>query len=233
MLPKNPRHLPPAMQNEECGRYLALLNRRRAAFRVKRAFDILLSLCALAALLPLLLLIALLVGLTSQGGALFCQTRVGQNLKRFTILKFRTMRASDNRCALPLTVRDDPRITPLGRFLRKLHLDELPQLINVLKGDMSFVGPRPEVERYVRQYTPRQLATLLIPCGITCTASLVYKDENNLLTASDDPETCYLRDILPVKTEYNLAYLERFSLGEDIKIILQTALSVIGVTPRV
>lgn len=225
MLAKDIHSLPQRMQNRETEKYLLLLNRRRGTFVRKRVFDIVVSVVLLIVLLPLMLVIALLVGLTSRGGVFFRQQRVKQNLEPYSILKFRTMRA-DLKSTLQLTTKDDARITPVGRWLRRLHLDELPQLLNVLKGDMSLVGPRPEVPRYVEQYRDKWLATLLIPCGITCTSSLYFANESELMEKGEDAEACYLNEILPAKMEHNLRYLRDITLWGDIKILLQTALSV-------
>ncbi len=230
MLARDVKSLPQRMHNRETEKYLSLLNRRRGTLALKRAFDILASLLLLILLLPLFLPVALLVGLTSRGGVFFHQQRVKQNMELFYILKFRTMRVGSAN-TLQLTTKNDSRITPVGRWLRRLHLDEMPQLVNVLTGDMSLVGPRPEVPRYVEQYTDKWLATLLVPCGLTCTSSLYFRNENDLLEKSEDAEKCYLEEILPVKMDYNLKYVRDITIPRDMKILLQTALSVFNHPP--
>ncbi|MFA9381075.1 MAG: sugar transferase [Acetanaerobacterium sp.] len=226
MLARNINDLPANMHGHECKRYLDLLQARRGTLACKRALDALLSALGLAVLLPLFLIVALLVGATSQGGVLFVQERIGQNMRPFHILKFRTMRPAKTGSALALTTKNDARITAVGRILRKVHLDELPQLLNVLRGDMSIVGPRPEVPRYVSRYTDRYLATLLVPPGITCTSSIHFRNENDLLKDSVDAEKCYLDTILPAKMAYNLSYISDVRLSTDIKIVLRTAWTV-------
>ena len=186
----------------------------------KRAFDIVCAALGLLVLSPVLLLCALLVGLTSPGGVLFRQERIGRNGVPFTIYKFRSMR-KDN-AGLKISTSSDSRITPVGRVLRKTKLDELPQLWNVLKGDMSFVGPRPEVREYTDLYTDEQRQVLLLRPGITGLASIRFRNENDLLTASDDPNRTYIEQIMPKKIELDLEYIPHASVFYDIKLIIQT-----------
>ena len=172
---------------------------------VKRAFDILVSALALLILLPVLLLLGLLVATTSPGGAFFRQVRVGRNGNEFGLLKFRSMRP-DSEAKGQITVGGrDPRITAVGYFLRRSKLDELPQLINVLVGDMSIVGPRPEVPKYVALYTPEQQEVLRVRPGITSAASIAYIDENELLGRSTDPERTYVEQVMPAKLDLDVA----------------------------
>ena len=186
----------------------------------KRAFDILCSFLGLTVLSPVLLVVSVLVAVTSPGGVFFRQERIGKDGKPFRIFKFRSMR-KDN-AGLKITTGNDSRITPVGRFLRKSKIDELPQLINVLVGDMSFVGPRPEVADYVNLYTPYQRQVLLVRPGITGLASIRFRNENDLLTASDDPNRTYVEQIMPRKIDLDLEYIPHASVFYDIKLIFQT-----------
>ena len=191
----------------------------------KRLFDIVCAALGLLVLSPVLLVCALLVGLTSPGGVLFRQERIGKDGVPFTIYKFRSMR-KDN-AGLKISTSRDTRITPVGRVLRKTKIDELPQLWNVLKGDMSFVGPRPEVREYTDLYTPEQRQVLLLRPGITGLASIRYRNENELLTASDDPNRTYIEEIMPAKLALDLEYIPRACVSYDIKLILETLVTVV------
>lgn len=191
----------------------------------KRLFDMVCAALGLLVLSPVLLVCALLVGLTSPGGVLFRQERVGKDGVPFTIYKFRSMR-KDN-AGLKISTSRDTRITPVGRVLRKTKLDELPQLWNVLKGDMSFVGPRPEVREYTDLYTPEQRQVLLLRPGITGLASIRYRNENELLTASDDPNRTYIEEIMPAKLALDMEYIPRACVSYDIKLILETLVTVV------
>ncbi len=222
MLAKDINQLPVRMQGEQCRYYLALLQQKRATFACKRLLDIVASAVGLLALMPLFVVVCLAVGLSSRGGVFFLQERVGQNLRPFFIIKFRTMTSSNKDGDLPLTTKNDHRVTAVGRVLRRLHLDELPQLVNVLKGDMSLVGPRPEVWCYVNHYTDAFYATLLIKPGITCTSSIHFRNENELLEQSGDTEREYLTHILPIKMVHNLDYLKQVGVWSDVRIIVAT-----------
>lgn len=191
-----------------------------ATMACKRAFDILCSFLGLTVLSPVLLVLSVLVAVTSPGGVFFRQERIGKDGRPFRIFKFRSMR-KDN-AGLKITTGNDSRITPVGRFLRKSKIDELPQLINVLVGDMSFVGPRPEVADYVNLYTPYQRQVLLVRPGITGLASIRFRNENDLLTASDDPNRTYVEQIMPRKIDLDLEYIPHASVFYDIKLIFQT-----------
>ena len=191
-----------------------------ATMACKRAFDILCSFLGLTVLSPVLLVVSVLVAVTSPGGVFFRQERIGKDGKPFCIFKFRSMR-KDN-AGLKITTGNDSRITPVGRFLRKSKIDELPQLINVLVGDMSLVGPRPEVADYVDLYTPYQRQVLLVRPGITGLASIRFRNENDLLTASDDPNRTYIEQIMPRKIDLDLEYIPHASVFYDIKLIFQT-----------
>lgn len=191
----------------------------------KRLFDIVCAALGLLILSPVLLVCALLVGLTSPGGVLFRQERIGKDGVPFTIYKFRSMR-KDN-AGLKISTSRDTRITPVGRVLRKTKLDELPQLWNVLKGDMSFVGPRPEVREYTDLYTPEQRQVLMVRPGITGLASIRYRNENELLTASSDPNRTYIEEVMPAKLALDLKYIPRACVSYDIKLIWETLVTVV------
>jgi len=187
-----------------------------------RSFDVLAASIGLVLLAPAFALIALVIRSTSPGPAFFRQVRIGREARPFRIYKFRTMRVDAESVGGQLTVGADPRVTPFGAFLRRHKIDELPQLINVVRGDMGLVGPRPEVPRYVAHYDERQRRVLKVRPGITDPASVAFKDENAMLVASADPETTYLTELMPAKLEMNLAYLERRTLWTDLTVILQT-----------
>lgn len=188
---------------------------------LKRIFDITLSLFGLIILLPFMLIIAILIKIDSKGPVFFKQIRVTKNGKEFKIFKYRTMRVGSDKYS-QITVGKDDRITKIGSFLRKYKLDEIPQLINVLIGDMSLVGPRPEVPKYVALYTDEQKEILKVRAGITDYASIEFSDENDLLASEEDPEKAYIEKIMPKKIELNKKYLSEISILTDIKIILLT-----------
>ncbi|MCO6482494.1 MAG: sugar transferase [Flavobacteriales bacterium] len=194
----------------------------------KRAFDIGFAIVFLVLLSPLLVLFPVAVALTSPGGAFFRQVRVGRHGREFRLLKFRTMRpGSEAQGQLTIGGRD-PRITGVGYFLRKTKLDELPQLWNVLVGEMSVVGPRPEVPKYVALYNAEQRAVLSVRPGITGMASIDYIDENELLARSADPERAYIEEVMPAKLALDLRYVREQSFALDLKIILATVGRVFG-----
>ncbi|PZM80034.1 sugar transferase [Fusobacterium canifelinum] len=188
---------------------------------LKRIFDIILSLFGLIILLPFMLIIAILIKLDSKGPVFFKQVRVTKNGRQFKIFKYRTMRVGSDKCS-QITVGKDNRITKVGAFLRKYKLDEIPQLINVLIGDMSLVGPRPEVPKYVALYTDEQKEILKVRAGITDYASIEFSDENDLLASEEDPEKAYIEKVMPKKIELNKKYISEISILTDIKIILLT-----------
>ena len=188
---------------------------------LKRIFDITLSLFGLIILLPFMLIIAILIKLDSKGPVFFKQIRVTKNGREFKIFKYRTMRVGSDKYS-QITVGKDNRITKIGAFLRKYKLDEIPQLINVFIGDMSLVGPRPEVPKYVAFYTDEQKEILKVRAGITDYASIEFSDENDLLASEEDPEKAYIEKIMPKKIELNKKYLSEISILTDIKIILLT-----------
>jgi len=194
----------------------------------KRVFDVLFSVAGLLFLLPVFLLVIVLLKLDSKGSIFYKQIRVGLNQKNFELIKFRTMYANSDKAGL-LTIGDhDSRITRVGCWLRKYKIDELPQLINILKGEMSFVGPRPEVLKYVMLYDAFQKRVLTVKPGITDWASIQYIDENQLLANADDPESFYINTIIPSKITQNLKYIEHHNLWVDLKIISYTLKSIIS-----
>ena len=193
---------------------------------MKRAFDIVSCTLAVLVLFPFGLIIALCIACGSKGGVFYRQMRVGKDNKDFKLLKFRTMRPNADQQGLLITVGADSRITRIGGFLRKYKIDELPQLLNIIKGDMSVVGPRPEVRRYVEMYDERQRRVLTVRPGLTDYASLQYISESELLAESADPEKTYIEEIMPAKLELNLQYIEKQSLKEDLKLIFQTLFSI-------
>ena len=199
-----------------------ILERKKLQLILKRGFDIIFSLLGLIVLFPAFLVIATAIKLDSTGPVFFRQVRVGKNGKEFKILKFRTMVVDAEKKGLQITVDKDSRITKVGRFLRKYKLDEFPQLINVLVGDMSFVGPRPEVPKYVALYNDEQKIVLKVKPGITDIASIEYKDENTLLNQNDNPEKTYIEEIMPAKLKLNMKYIRNISAFNDIKLILKT-----------
>jgi len=189
---------------------------------VKRTFDFVFSLLGLIVLSPFILIISLLIVLDSAGPVFYKQTRVGKNNINFTLFKFRTMKIGSDKITLLTVGNNDNRITAAGYWLRKYKIDEVPQLVNVLIGDMSLVGPRPEVRKYVNLYNAEQSKVLFAKPGITDWASIKYSNENELLTKSQDAEQCYINEIMPVKLNLNLKYIQHNNIYIDIKIIFLT-----------
>ena len=219
--------LPRGLRHPEVKEYYDLLAKKKGQLAVKRAFDVVMSVVMLCMLAVPMTVIAVLIATDSPGGVFFRQKRVTTNGKIFRIHKFRTMCKDADKKGSAVTVSGDARVTRIGAFLRKYRLDELPQLIDVLAGDMSFVGTRPEVPEYVKKYTKEMRATLLLPAGITSEASIAYKDEAELLDGAEDTDAVYIQEILPAKMEYNLRALREFSLWNDAKTMLRTVLEVI------
>lgn len=194
---------------------------------LKRLFDIVASFCGIVILFPLIVIVSILIKLTSKGPVLFKQVRVTKNGRLFKIYKFRTMRENSegNR---QITVGNDSRITGVGHILRKTKLDELPQLFNVLKGEMSLVGPRPEVPKYVELYTKEQREILKVSAGITDYASIYFSNESELLGEAENPEEFYIKKIMPYKIELNKKYIKEIGIVTDIKLIILTILKILG-----
>ena len=204
----------------------AVLEKRKLQLALKRAMDIVISGGALLVIWPVLLIIALAIKIDDPGPVFYRQVRVGRNGKEFRIFKFRTMVVDADKKGLQITVGRDNRITRMGALLRKTKLDELAQLINVFTGEMSFVGPRPEVPKYVNMYTPYQRQVLLVRPGITDYASIAYRNENDMLEGAEDPERMYIDVIMPDKIELNMKYLREISPAADLKLIFGTILAV-------
>ena len=217
--------LPEEMRIPQVKRYYDVLAKKRLSLLVKRVFDIAVSLVLLVLLAPVFAVLALAIKLDSPGPVFYRQLRVTRYMERFRIFKFRSMVSGADKGS-QLTVGNDSRITKVGAFIRKYRLDEFSQLIDVLRGTMTFVGTRPEVPRYVEKYTPEMLATLLLPAGITSMASVRYREESKLLENSEDTEKTYLEVVLPDKMGYNLKAIEEFSLISELKIMVMTVLEV-------
>lgn len=184
------------------------------------------SLLLLLVLSPVFLVLAIWIRTDSRGPVFYRQERVTQYGRIFRIFKFRTMVVNADQKGTLVTVGNDARITKVGEKIRHVRLDEIPQLINILKGDMTFVGTRPEVERYVKQYTDEMNATLLLPAGVTSEASIRYKDEDEILAKAEDPDKAYVQDVLPAKMKYNLEAMKNFSLSSEIKTMARTVKAV-------
>ena len=219
--------LPKEMQTDEVRKYYDILKKKKVGLFFKRLFDIVVSLSLLVILAPVFAVLAIAIKLDSKGPVFYRQVRLTQYNKKFRIFKFRSM-VQDADKGSQVTVSGDNRITKVGGFIRKLRLDEFCQLIDVLRGTMTFVGTRPEVPKYTEQYTPEMMATLLLPAGVTSLASIYYKDEAKLLDAAEDTDKVYVEDVLPVKMYYNLKAIENFSFWGDIKIMFMTVFAVLG-----
>ena len=220
--------LPAAFQCDAVRPYYDKLCKKTASLVVKRIFDIVVALVMLAFLILPILVIAVLVKATSPGHVCFRQERVTTYGRRFRIFKFRTMVENAEALGTQVTTDGDSRVTKIGRVLRKYRLDELPQIFNVLGGSMSFVGTRPEVPRYVEQYQPEYYATLLLPAGITSLASIMYKDEEKLLSSAEDADRVYIETVLPEKMKYNLKYVKHFGFFSDIGLMFKTVKEVVS-----
>ncbi len=220
--------LPESIRIPEVRPYYDILNKKRFSLLIKRLFDLFASIVLLILLAVPMIVIAVWIKADSEGPVFYRQERVTRDGKHFRIHKFRTMVANADRIGTTVTVENDKRITKAGEKLRNLRLDELPQLLDVLKGDMSFVGTRPEAVKYVERYEPEYYATLLLPAGITSEASIRYKDENRLLSAADDVDRTYLEQVLPDKMKWNLQELRRFRLLRELGTLFRTVAAVCG-----
>lgn len=218
-------NLPTEMQIPEVKEYYDLLSQKKFHLVLKRVFDVVVSFLLIVILSPVFAVLAVAIKLDSKGPVFYRQTRVTRYGEQFRIFKFRSMVTNADKGSL-LTVGGDSRITKTGKIIRKYKLDELSQLIDVFRGTMTFVGTRPEVPKYVEKYTPEMMATLLMPAGITSEASVYYRDESELLDASEDIEKTYLEVVLPDKMKYNLAAIRSFSFIDDIKVMILTVLAV-------
>ena len=220
--------LPKYMQVPEIRPYYDVLNKKRFQLKLKRTFDFTVALIMLIVLAIPMIAIAVWIKLDSEGPVLYRQERVTTYGRKFRIHKFRTMVSNADKIGTAVTVGNDSRITKVGSKLRHLRLDELPQLIDVLNGDMSFVGTRPEAVKYVKKYKPEFRATLLMPAGITSEASIRYKDEDKLLDSADDVDKVYVEQVLPGKMKWNLESVRRFRFLREIMTMVRTVFAVLG-----
>lgn len=219
--------LPEEMKTDEVRKYYDILKKKRISLFFKRLFDIVVSFLLLLILSPVFLILAIAIKIDSKGPVFYRQVRVTQYNQKFRIFKFRSMVQNADKGS-QVTVSGDARVTRVGKVVRKCRLDELSQLIDVLRGKMTFVGTRPEVTKYTEKYTPEMMATLLLPAGVTSLASIYYKDEAELLDAAEDTDKVYVEEILPAKMYYNLKAIENFSFFGDIKIMFMTVFAVLG-----
>ena len=219
--------IPVFMKNEQVKYYYNILKKKEQQIRIKRIFDLVMAVGLIIVLAPFMLAISVAIKMDSPGSVIFKQVRITTYGRKFYIYKFRTMVAGADKIGSKVTVQGDSRITKIGEFLRKYRLDEIPQLFNVLIGDMSFVGTRPEVEKYVHQYNDAMKATLLMPAGITSLASIKYKDEDQLLRNAENTDEEYVKIVLPEKMKYNLKALEEFDIFSDLKTMIATVFAVV------
>ena len=219
--------LPARMKNKSVRKYYDILQKKHFEIFIKRLFDIIAGVLTLLVLSPVFLIISIVIKMDSKGPVMFRQVRVTQYEKRFRIFKFRTMVIDAENMGAQVTTKNDSRVTKVGWYLRKFRLDEIPQLFNVIAGDMSFVGTRPEVAKYVEHYTDEMMATLLLPAGVTSEASIQYKNEDQLLAGADNADEIYVDIVLPEKMKYNLRSIEKFCFLDELKTIAKTVLAVV------
>lgn len=220
--------LPEYMRTDAVRPYYDILKRKKGSLVLKRAFDVILSAFMLVLFSPIMLILSVAIVADSKGGIFFRQERVTQYGKKFRIFKFRTMVTNAEQLGTQVTVKNDMRVTNVGAIIRKYRIDEIPQLINIFLGDMSFVGTRPEVTKYVKQYTPEMMATLLLPAGVTSEASIKYKNEEKLFESTENVDDTYVNDVLPEKMKYNLQSIKQFSFWQEIITMMRTVFAVIG-----
>jgi len=220
--------LPDYMQNDEVRFYYETLQKKKVSMFLKRVMDLVGGLILLILLAIPMIVISIMIKLDSDGPVFYRQERITTYGKHFKIHKFRTMVSNADKIGSTVTVGNDSRITKVGAKLRGCRLDELPQVLDLISGNMSFVGTRPEAVKYVEQYKPEYMATLLLPAGITSEASIRYKDEAELLDASSDVDKTYIEDVLPGKMKYNLDSIKNFSFFGDIATMFRTVLAVLG-----
>lgn len=220
--------LPESMKNKEVKKYYDRLKKKKMSLCLKRIFDVVMSSLMIVVISPILLGIAIWIKLDSKGPVFYRQERVTQYGKKFRIFKFRTMVTNADKMGTLVTTKNDSRITKVGEKIRKCRLDELPQLFNILLGEMSFVGTRPEVQKYVDAYTDEMMATLLLPAGVTSLASINYRDEDEILDKYVDEkhsvDEVYIEKILPDKMKYNLKYMKTFNIVEDVVLCVKTVI---------
>ena len=227
MLLKKWEKLPKEMQTEAVRKYYDILKKKQVSLFFKRVFDIFASAILLIMLSPVFLILAIAIKIDSRGPVFYRQVRITQYNEKFRIFKFRSMVQNADKGS-QVTVSGDMRVTRVGKIVRKCRLDEISQLIDVFRGKMTFVGPRPEVPKYTEQYTDEMMATFLLPAGVTSLASIYYKDEALLLDAGEDVDRVYVEDVLPGKMYYNLKAIENFSFWSDIKVMFMTVFAMLG-----
>lgn len=220
-------NLPEYMRNEKVKPYYDSLSKKKFSLILKRIFDVVMSMVLFILLMPVIIILSIWIKLDSKGTVFFRQVRITTYGRQFKIYKFRTMVENAEALGSQVTSQNDMRVTKVGEKIRKLRLDELPQLINIFKGEMSFVGTRPEVPRYVKQYSPEMYATLLLPAGVTSEASIEYKDEDELLREASNADEVYVKEVLPGKMAWNLKEIKEFSFFREIKILFKTVKAVV------
>lgn len=222
MILKKWDNLPLCFKTDEIKPYYEFLYKKRKSIFFKRVFDFIFGIFLFIITLPILLIIGLIIKIDSPGPIFFRQIRVTQYGENFKIMKLRTMKNGSELNGSPITLKNDNRITKVGAFLRKLRIDELPQLLNIIKGEMTFVGMRPELPKYVESYTNEMLATLLMPAGVTSFTSIKYRNEYEMLVEEKSSDNFYINNILPDKMKSNLEELKQFSLWKDLNVIFST-----------
>lgn len=228
MILKKWEDLPDQLRTDAVRPYYDVLKKKQVGLAAKRLFDVVVSAVMLLILAPVFLVLAIAIKLDSEGPVFYRQVRVTQYGQQFRIFKFRSMVSNADKIGTQVTVGNDSRITRVGKLIRKCRLDELCQLIDIFRGTMTFVGTRPEVPKYVAAYTPAMMATLLLPAGVTSLASVMYKDEDQLLSGVEDVDRTYIEDVLPGKMRYNLRAIETFGFWGDIKLMFMTVFAVLG-----
>ena len=228
MLIKKWEKLPPELQIDEVRPYWERLRKKNFSLFWKRVFDIFVSGICLLILLPFFLILSLAIVIDSRGGVFYRQERVTQYGKHFRIFKFRSMVKGADKKGTLVTTSNDARVTRVGKFIRKFKIDEISQLIDVFRGTMTFIGTRPEVPKYVNQYKAEYLATLLLPAGVSSSASIMFKDENDMLDKAENADEVYLNQILPIKMKWNLFDLKKYGYWRDIKLIFMTIFAIFG-----
>lgn len=233
MILKKWENIPDNIKNEKTKEYYDILNSKKITLFLKRLFDIIFSTILLIVLSPILIILAIAIKIDSKGPIFYRQERITQYGKIFKIFKFRTMIFNADKIGALVTTKNDSRITRVGNIIRKCRLDEIPQLINILVGDMTFVGTRPEVKKYVERYTDEMKATLLMPAGVTSIASIKYKNEDEIIgkyiEQGEDIDDIYVNRVLPEKMEYNVDYVKKFTIFQDILICVQTVNEVLKI----
>ena len=228
MLIKKWEKLPPELQIDEVRPYWEILRKKNFSLFWKRVFDITVSGIVLLLLLPFFLILSLAIVIDSRGGVFYRQERVTQYGKHFRIFKFRSMVKDADKKGTLVTTSHDARVTRVGKFIRKFKIDEISQLIDVFRGTMTFIGTRPEVPKYVNQYKAEYLATLLLPAGVSSSASIMFKNENDMLDKVENADEVYVNKILPIKMKWNLFDLQKYGYLRDIKLCFMTVFGVLG-----